>query len=76
MTLAGYGSLGVVSLAVSELAAWLAWVPGSITPQTFLWVNGLLVTMFAIGLASAANGPPTTSIAELLYETERSTPPR
>ena len=59
-----------------ETAAWLLLVPATITSSTFLVLNGLTLCMFSVGFASAANGLPTHSVAQLLHEVETDGPAR
>jgi hypothetical protein len=64
------GCWTVLGFAGFEAAAWLALVPATVTPVTFLVVNGIAAGLFCVGFASAANGLPTRSISQLLYELE------
>jgi hypothetical protein len=54
-----------------EISAWLLLVPSVVTMPTFLLLNGLAACMLCTGIASAANGLPAQSIAELLHEVEQ-----
>jgi hypothetical protein len=68
--------LFVLSVATTEAAAWSLLVPSTLSPGTFLLVNALTAGMFGVGLASAANGLPTKSVGQLLYETDHDAPTR
>jgi hypothetical protein len=59
-----------------EVAAWLLLVPSTVTMSTFLFLNSLAVGMFGVGVASAAKGRPTRSVAQLLHEVEQDAPAR
>ena len=53
-----------------EAAIWLRFVPASITPSSFLAFNALVVSMVSVGFGSAAQGMPSRSVTQLLYELE------
>lgn len=59
-----------------ETAAWLLLVPATVTVSTFVFANGLAVSMFFVGMMSAANGQQTRSVAQLLYDVENDRPAR
>lgn len=59
----------------SEAAGWLILVPSIMTLPGFLYLNGLAVGMFLVAVASAAQGLPGSSVAQLLYDVEHDTPP-
>ena len=59
----------------SEVAGWLFLVPSILTLPTFLYLNGLAVGMFLVAVASAAQGLPGSSVAQLLHDVEHDTPP-
>ena len=66
----------LLTLLGCELAAWLLLVPSTVTLSTFLLLNALTISMFGVGVASAAKGLPTHSVAQLLHEVEQDTPTR
>jgi hypothetical protein len=59
-----------VLLSIVDIAAWFALVPDRLEPASFLQLNALVVSMFGVGFAAAANGVPTASVAQLLYDAE------
>jgi hypothetical protein len=61
-------ALGLVGCGV---VAWVLLVPAMMTTATFLLLNALLLGMFGVGVASAAKGLPTHSIAQVLHDTEQ-----
>jgi hypothetical protein len=60
----------VACVILLDYLAWLALVPATVGASTFLALNALGFGMFATGLASAATGLPTPSVAQLLYDVE------
>ena len=65
-----------LSAVAGELTAWLLLVPATLSPESFFLLNVLAAGMFCVGLASAANGQQTESIAQVLYEVENPAPAR
>ena len=57
-------------ISIVDVVAWFTLVPGSVAPWTFVILNALVLCMFGVGLAAAANGMQTTSIAQVLFDAE------
>jgi hypothetical protein len=60
----------VALYAALEVAVWFAFVPGTLSAQTFAWISilGLITTIAAISTMVGARA--TRSIAHVLYDTE------
>lgn len=69
MTFSSLVAVGAILLLLDWLA-WLALVPATIQPQTFVGWNALTIGMFLTGFGMAAKGLPTRSVAEVLYHVE------
>lgn len=60
----------LLAFGATELATWLLFVPGYLSPSTFVWMTAAALLVITFAGVTAANARATRSIAHVLYEVE------
>ena len=68
----GYIKVGAVVLVwiAAAFAAWVAFVPATISAAPFIWLNAATAAVIAVAVATTRSARPTRSVAHVLYDVE------